>query len=291
MWTSRFHPTHHGHRIRFFAALLLLVVTPTFVSATWSVNAVDLRTERIVIASATCVSQARLEGYFGAKGLMDIQAIVVPGVAVAAAQANVDQTRENQRLIYRELKKRAHPARILTLLQKDPMIEERQFGIVDLQGRFVGFSGRDNGQASLSVQGHVPNTQIYFSIQGNILSSNEVIHDAVDAFLGTKGSLTDRVMAAMEAADKAGGDSRCNCETEPIPNAACDGKTSHVAYLLAADPDDREGESFNDGKYALYINVTDENIRSSENANPVITLRQRYNDLPRARRSDPDKRG
>ncbi len=67
-------------------------------AATWSVIAVDARTGRVVIASATCVAQERLLS-FPSKGLMDIQAIVVPGVGVAAAQAGVDVTRENQALI------------------------------------------------------------------------------------------------------------------------------------------------------------------------------------------------
>jgi hypothetical protein len=85
-------------------------------------------------------------------------------------------------------------------------------------------------------------------------------------------------MAAMEAADAAGGDARCTCETEPVPDAPCDGRNAHVAYILAADSDDTEGESFNDGDYHLFIDVTDENIEPDENANPVITLRMRYDE-------------
>ena len=83
-------------------------------------------------------------------------------------------------------------------------------------------------------------------------------------------------MAAMEAVDAQGGDSRCTCESEPLPNAACDGKTSHVAYILMAEKDDTNGSSFNDGVYSLYISATDEDIQPNENANPVKTLRMRY---------------
>ena len=61
-----------------------------------------------------------------------------------------------------------------------------------------------------------------------------------------------------------------------MPDAPCDSRNAHVAYLLAADPDDPEGEAFNDGAYALFIDVTDLNIQPHENANPVITLRMRY---------------
>ena len=83
-------------------------------------------------------------------------------------------------------------------------------------------------------------------------------------------------MAAMEAADEAGGDVRCTCEREPLPDAPCDSKNAHVAYILAADDGDAEGDSFNDGDYDMYINVTDDDIQRHENANPVITLRMRY---------------
>lgn len=256
-------------------AAAALVALPTTASATWSVIAVDARTGRVVIASATCVSQERLER-FPAKGLMDVQAIVVPGIGVAAAQAGVDRTRENQRLIYRELEAGTSPQEILEMLRADPRIESRQFGIVDLQGRCAGFSGADNGAASLSVQDSIPQSGIYFSVQGNILASDDVVHDAVAAFKADGGSLTDRVMAAMEAADAAGGDRRCTCASEPILEAPCDGKTAHVAYLLAADPGDPKGEGVNDGDYFLYLNVTDRDIEPHENANPVITLRMRY---------------
>lgn len=258
-----------------FTSLIAVLLLPATLSATWSVIAVDKRTGRVVIASATCVPQERIEG-FPAEGLMDIQAIVVPGVGVAAAQAGVDRTRQNQQLIYDELRKGTAPQLIVEQLSQDPDFQRRQFGIVDLQGRCAGFSGSGNSAASLSVQDSVPDSEIFFSIQGNILASDDVVHLAVEAFKDTEGTLEDRVMAAMEAADAAGGDVRCTCETEPVLEVPCEGKTSHVAYLLASDPSDVEGDSFNDGTYSLFINVTDKNIVQGENANPVKTLRMRY---------------
>lgn len=252
---------------------LLFAASPAF--ATWSVIAVDQGTGQVVIASATCVPQASFAG-FPAKGLMDVQAIVVPGKGVAAAQAGVDRTRENQKLIFAEIGKGTDPKRIIEMLKADPAIERRQFGIVDAQGRMAGFSGEKNNAASLDRQDRVPGTGIYFSIQGNILMGDDVVTAAMDAFKQASGSLADRVMAAMEMADAKGGDKRCTCETEPKVNARCDGKTAHVAYILAADASDRSGSSFNDGDYAMYINVTDADITPAENANPVRTLRMRY---------------
>ena len=278
---------------RLLVSLLLLTVFPAVLSATWSVIAIDTRTGQVVIASATCVAQGRFAGFLS-EGLMDIQAIVVPGVAVAAAQAGVDRTRANQELIYAELKNGTAPDRIIEMLSEDPQFERRQFGIVDLQGRCAGHSGSGNGEASLAVADSIPAQGIYFSVQGNILASDDVVHLAVAAFKDEAGSMADRVMAAMEAADDAGGDVRCTCESEPLlDHVPCDGKTSHVAYILVADADDPEGESFNDGEYSLYIDVTDENIREGENANPVRTLRMRYDrwkaenpgDSPAPRRS------
>ncbi len=52
-------------------SLLLLIVLPSALSATWSIIAVNMRTGRVVISSATCVAQGRLER-FPANGLMDI---------------------------------------------------------------------------------------------------------------------------------------------------------------------------------------------------------------------------
>ncbi len=258
-------------------AALMVVVLPTAAHATWSVVAVDRATGRMVVSSATCVAQAALLR-FPSKGLMDVQAIIVPGFGVAAAQAGVDRTRANQMLIYAELKKGTHPSQILAMLVADSLIQQRQFGILDMQGRFSGFSGARNGAAALAVQGQVPGTEVYYAIQGNILASNAVIQDAVRAFEAAGGSLEDRVMAAMEAADAAGGDKRCTCDTQPVPKtaAACVARTAHVAYLVAANKSSREGVSFNDGTYDVFLNVTDENTTPDENPNPVRTLRMRY---------------
>lgn len=255
--------------------LAFVLAVQAFAFATWSVVAVDRRTGTIVIASATCVPQAGFVA-FPAKGLMDIQAVVAPGKGVAAAQANVDRTRQNQELIFRELLKGTAPADILAMLKQDPAIEGRQFGIVDVEGRSAGYSGGKTIPTSSDVQGQVKGEPVYFSIQGNILARPEVVRAAAQAFDAASGSLTDRVMAAMEAADRNGGDKRCTCETPPRPAAPCDAKTAHVAYILRADKADPSGASFNDGHYAMYLSVTDQDIQPGENANPVKTLRMRY---------------
>lgn len=261
----------------YVAAAVFCLVSASPALATWSVIAVDQNTREVAIASATCVPQAAF-AMFPAKGLMDVQAIVVPGKGVAAAQAGVDRTRKNQQLIFDGIMTGAEPARILEMLKQDPAIETRQFAIVDLQGRMIGFSGQKNLPASLSRQHHVPGTGIYFSIQGNILAGDDVVTAAAQSFAEARGTLADRVMAAMEIADARGGDKRCTCETRPLPAAAaaCESKTAHVAYILGAGAADTNGASFNDGQYTLYVAVTNDDIQPAENANPVKTLRLRY---------------
>lgn len=266
------------------AAALLIAAAPQAALATWSVIALDRATGRMVVASATCVAQANLLR-FPAKGLMDVQAIIAPGFGVAAAQAGVDRSRANQMLIHGELQKGTHPAEILAMLMQDPAIQTRQFGILDLQGRFAGFSGSRNLASSLSVQGQVPGTELFYAIQGNILASNEVVQAAVRAFEGASGAIEDRVMAAMEAADVNGGDRRCTCESQPVPDTvtACTSRTAYVAYIAIADRTSTNGASFNDGQYLKVIDVTDENIARDEDANPVRTLRMRYDAWKRSR--------
>ncbi len=265
-------------RIVFSLLLILCVQSTAF--ATWSVIALDRSTGQVIIASATCVRQSRFPNR-PSRDLMDIQAVLVPGVGVAACQAGVDNTRENQMIVYEELRKGTDPERILELLREhenrkeEPQMERRQFGIVDMEGRSAGFNGQGNNQASLFVPGQVGD-DIFFQVQGNILFSDNVAYNAALAFTRATGTLADRVMAAMEGADEVGGDKRCTCEEEPKPAAACEGKTSHVAYIAIADKDDKMGSSHNDGDYFAYISVTDENIQPHENANPVKTLRMRY---------------
>ena len=258
----------------------LLLAVPSRAFATWSVIAVDRSTSRVVIASATCVDR---DDQF----LMGVQAVIVPGKGVAACQAGVDNTHQNQMLVFQELQKGTDPKQIIELLSKDPAFQSRQFGILDLQGRRAGHSGLTNGYVSQDIQGQVPGTEIFYSIQGNILRPGTVVPNAVQAFLNTKGAMTDRVMAAMEAADGSGGDSRCTCPPWPAdgskPAIPCDGKTAHVAYILMAEKSDINGDSHNNGKYTTYITVSQpgpdhgpNTIKPGENLNPVKTLRVRY---------------
>ncbi len=262
----------------------LLLALPSQALATWSVIALDARTGQVIIASATCVRQAGFPERKpnGARDLMDVQAVIVPGLGVAACQAGVDNTRRNQMLVYAEIKKGTPPEKIIELLQQDPDVQRRQFGIVmkpngstvTERNNRAGFNGTGNSRSSLYFGGQVGD--IFYQVQGNTLLGDQVVHQAALAFTRAKGTLADHVMAAMEAADANGGDHRCNCGNNPLDFVPCDNKTAHVAYITIAEKDDMVGVTHNDGKYYAFISVTDDNTQKGESGNPVKTLRLRY---------------
>jgi hypothetical protein len=68
-----------------------------------------------------------------------------------------------------------------------------------------------------------------------------------------------------------------------MPAIPCAEKTSHVAYILMAEKSDTNGDSHNNGKYAMYLTTAQpapdhgpHAIKPGENLNPVKTLRARY---------------
>src|ERR1051326_693923 len=152
-------------RILFLLSLLFAFESSAF--ATWSVIAVDRATGRVVISSSTCTGSPD-------DFLKDVQAVVVPGKGVAACQAGGDGTHHNQTVVFEELKRGTDPARIIEMLAQDPGFQGRQYGIVDLQGRMAGHSGLTNGFVTQDIHGQVPGTEIFYSIQGNILRSDKV---------------------------------------------------------------------------------------------------------------------
>jgi hypothetical protein len=265
--------------------VLLLAVILCFESsafATWSVIAIDRSNKRVVMAAASCVDTTD-------DAMKTAIAVVVPGVGVAACQAAADNTHQNQMLVFGELQKGTDPQKIIEMLSVDPQFQSRQFGILDMQGRAAGHSGLTNSWETLFHHGQVPGTEIFYAIQGNTLRHGTV-NAAVDAFLSAKGSLTDRVMTALEAADKNGGDVRCSCPPPPAdgkPAIPCDDKHAHVAFILMANPNDTNGDSHNNGKYAMYLTVSQpvlangsdagpNRTKAGESLNPVKTLRMRY---------------
>ena len=88
------------------------------------------------------------------------------------------------------------------LLAPDPDREQRQVGIVDGQGRGATFTG---GECFDWAGGR---TGDCYAAQGNILTGADVVDALADTFSENGGSLAERLLAALTAADRAGGDSR-----------------------------------------------------------------------------------
>ena len=258
--------------------ILFLAVLVSFEGnafATWSVIAIDRSTQKVVLAAATCVNTSD-------DATKDALAVIVPGIGAAVCQARADNTHQNQLLVFNELKKGTEPEKIIEMLSVDTAFDSRQYGILDMQGRFAGRSGLNNNPEYLWKGGRIAGTEIYYSIQGNTLRSGTVLA-AEKAFIAAKGALTDRVMAALQAGDEQGGDTRCACppETAGATQLPCDAKHAHVAFILLANPTDAI-DSYSTGKYAMYITVSQPDAdhpfgaRAGESLNPVKTLRMRY---------------
>ena len=87
-------------------------------------------------------------------------------------------------------------------LQEDKGAQLRQISVVDYKGNTAAFTGSENDPVKLHVRGDG------YVIAGNILIGKDVIYEMEKAFLNSKGPLADRLMSAMLAADRCGGDRR-----------------------------------------------------------------------------------
>lgn len=110
------------------------------------------------------------------------------------------------------------------VLRGDEGREDRQVGMVDAHGNAATWTGsgafawqgarigqRDGSVAQMGPeQGNVSTvlTGYGFTAQGNILVSKETVEAMADAYQSTDGSLSDRLVAALVAGGKAGGDQR-----------------------------------------------------------------------------------
>src|SRR5262245_60480417 len=89
------------------------------------------------------------------------------------------------------------------LKKGDRFIESRQLGLIDKDGAVATFTGKK------CIAHAGGKTGKHFACQGNILAGAKVIDDMAKAFEGRpKWPLAWRLMAALEAAEKAGGDKR-----------------------------------------------------------------------------------
>lgn len=88
------------------------------------------------------------------------------------------------------------------LLAEDPDREMRQVGLIDSKGNAATFKGK----ACYDWAGGVTGT--HFAAQGNILVDEGTVQAMARVFTETNGTLADKLLAALEAGQEAGGDSR-----------------------------------------------------------------------------------
>ena len=98
------------------------------------------------------------------------------------------------------------PEQVLAeLLDNDSRRDKRQLAIIDMSGRAA---NRNPAKADPSGLWWGAVSGRYYACQGNTLVGREVIFAMARAYEETKGSLADRLMAALVAGDSAGGDHR-----------------------------------------------------------------------------------
>jgi uncharacterized Ntn-hydrolase superfamily protein len=97
---------------------------------------------------------------------------------------------------------RSAPEALAGLLAADPGREVRQVAMVDARGRVAAHTGRSCIQAAGQQVG------AGFSAQANLMANDRVWPAMARAFEAAKGDLAERMLAALEAAQAAGGDIR-----------------------------------------------------------------------------------
>ncbi|MHC4413963.1 MAG: DUF1028 domain-containing protein [Planctomycetota bacterium] len=165
------------------------------------------------------------------------------GVGVVATQSLVDPAYGPLGL---ELMRvgRSAPEALTSLLASDEGRAVRQVAMIDAAGRLAVHTGSRCIQAA----GHIVDDENQFSVQANLMSAPDVWPAMSEAFRARRGDLADRLVAALEAAEGAGGDIR--------------GRQSAALLVVSATP---TGRSWVDRRFDL---------RVEDHPNPVQELKR-----------------
>jgi uncharacterized Ntn-hydrolase superfamily protein len=96
----------------------------------------------------------------------------------------------------------AAPAALDQLVKADAQRDGRQVAMIDAQGR----AGAYTGKSAIASAGQHIGAQ--FSVQANLMANDTVWPAMARAYEATRGDLAARLLAALDAAEKAGGDIR-----------------------------------------------------------------------------------
>ncbi|HYC45902.1 MAG TPA: DUF1028 domain-containing protein [Thermoanaerobaculia bacterium] len=189
-------------------ALLLLVAAPAF--ATFSIVARDPETGQIGVA---------VQSHWFAVG--QIVPWAEAGVGAVATQSFVDPSYGKLGLDLLRAGKTA-PATLRALLGGDPSCEVRQVGVIDASGVVASFTGARDIVAAGGIAGNAISSDEVkcgsaggtvsvgrdFAVQANLMANDKVWPAMAKAYAETKGDLATRMLAALDAAQAAGGDIR-----------------------------------------------------------------------------------
>jgi uncharacterized Ntn-hydrolase superfamily protein len=161
-----------------------------------------------------------------------------------------------------------------TLLAEDPRRASRQVAMVDAHGDVAAHTG----QACMAYAGDIQGDAV--SCQANIMASERVWPAMLAAFAASGGSLTKRLLAALDAAEAEGGDIRgrqsaailvvppdgdswdtvialrVEDHPDPLPELGRL-RRLHEAYTLAGRADQLVGEGRHDEAAALYLKASE----------------------------------
>lgn len=229
--------------ISIFISVLVLLISPSLKAQdTFSICAVDTATGEVGSAGASCVNNCTI--------LSDVH----PGYGVVHTQASWLASNQNYARTLMDLG--LSPQAIIDSLvlhdaQNNPTV--RQYGIVDLTGG--GRSAAYTGVNCLNYKNHI--TGPTYSIQGNILLGQSILDSMHSRFLNTPGSLSQKLMAAMQGAKVVGADTRC----------ASWNTSSLSAFIRVAKPGDTSG--------VLYLNL--QVLNAPFGRDPVDSLQVLFN--------------
>lgn len=123
------------------------------------------------------------------------------GVGAIATQASANQSYGPRGLEL--LEQGLSPDEVVTRLTiADEGRDRRQLAVIDAQGRVSAYTGSRTSDWAGHIEGN------NYSVQGNILVSEQVVQAMAQAFETTEGELAERLMAALDAGQAAGGDAR-----------------------------------------------------------------------------------
>ncbi len=200
---------------------ICLVASLSNAQDTFSIVAVDEATGEVGGAGATCLDIDRE----GATALIIND--LLPGRGAIHTQAAWNAT--NQNTARARMQNGASPDEILDFLQNFDIQNNsrvRQYGIADFDSDGKARAAAFTGSNCFDEKSHIVGD--YYAIQGNILIENNVLDSMEARFLNAQGSLAERLMAALQGANRPGADSRCLSE----------GVSSRSAFIRVAKRDD-----------------------------------------------------